>query len=132
MSQDPGWRQSSGGFQTKVWKKPTCSLSIHQPGSKLGIPRRTPHLLAPLSVDIDSGSAFFLDIRFSCSADVSWNRKMNQINILDMQTRTDLACQPLFWISNQENDTRNHQLGSQHSRGGGQNSRMQNKHPLTF
>lgn len=27
---------------------------------------------------------------------------MNQINILDIQTRTDLAHLPLFWIGNQE------------------------------
>lgn len=46
----------------------------------------------------------------------SLNRKMNQINILDIQIRTDLAYQPLFWISDQEYNILNFQSESQHYR----------------
>lgn len=41
---------------------------------------------------------------------------MNQINILDIQIRTDLAYQPLFWISDQEYNILNFQSESQHYR----------------
>lgn len=49
-----------------------------------------------------------LDIRLSCSVDSSLNRKINSINVLDVQIRIDLANQLLFWtifwISNQDVD----------------------------
>lgn len=96
------------------WKKPTCSFYILRPESKLESPKEYP-LLCPLRTGTDSGNAFLLDIKF---LDVSQNRKTN---VLDIETKTDLTYQPVFWISNQITfciiD---------------QKSRMQNKNPLTF
>lgn len=112
----PRWIQSSGGFWPVDWKKLTRSFYILRPESKLESPKENSPL-CPLYTGTDSGNAFLLDIWFSCSMDISLNRK---INILDMETKIDLTYQPVFWISNQINNILNRQ------------SRIQNKNPLTF
>lgn len=72
----PGWGQSSGGFQPMARKKPPVpSISSDQ---GLGWGSKRTLLPCRLHAGTDSGNAFSLDIRFSCSADVSLNRKMDQ------------------------------------------------------
>lgn len=60
---------------------------------------------------------FSLDHRFSCFVDISLNRKMNQITILGIQIKTELAYQPLFWNSKEQHNILNCQSENQHSGG---------------
>lgn len=105
MSQDlDGYRALVASDQ---WpgKKLTCSFYILRPESKLESPKEHSPL-CPLHTGTDSGNAFLLDILFSCSIDISLNRK---INIVDIETKTDLTYQPVFCISNQINNILNRQ-----------------------
>ena len=99
-----------------AWKEPTCSPSLDQ-GLSWG-PKNT-LLPCPLSAGTELGNAFLLDLRPYILLLCGYlpNRKMNQITILDIQIKTDLAYQSPFWISNQEHNILNCHLETQHSGG---------------